>query len=270
MKDSLPVLVRGDIAVRIAEGALLIIYRLQVINATSWAPLHPGGPLALQHFVGRDATDEIEAYHSLAALQRIERFAIGRVEVDKEGGWRPLTPPIALGLVRHPDGVKGHWAREGTVSLGEAILQRGISIDPEAAPIPLTPHTPPSKTANIIKLTPEQLEPASSNLDRRKEQIRSEAYQELKQRIVEAKLYERPGPLAGYGADLVRYTLLGSAAFSLFFLYVLPILLGSADRGSTNGWIGQMGSAVFLGLLFHQLTCKIPQTNKPDLLSSGA
>lgn len=40
---------------------------------------HPGGPLALLHFVGRDATDEIEAYHPATTVLTMKRWAIGRV-----------------------------------------------------------------------------------------------------------------------------------------------------------------------------------------------
>ena len=35
-------------------------------------------------FVGRDASDEIEAYHSEATLKLISRFVVGRVELQDE------------------------------------------------------------------------------------------------------------------------------------------------------------------------------------------
>ena len=215
-----PLLSRVDVASRVTEGALLIIYHSLVLNATSWAPHHPGGALALLHFVGRDATDEIEAYHPAAVLQRMERLVIGRVDTDEEEGWKPLTPPVALGLVRHPDGVKGHWAKEGSVSLGETILQRTISLDPTSTPIPQTPipNVHPPVNSPVITLHPAQLEPPPSKVDARVERIRSNTYQGLRARIVEAGLFERPGPLAGYGSDLARYTFLGVTAFALFFL----------------------------------------------------
>jgi delta8-fatty-acid desaturase len=92
---------------------VLIIYNSQLINATKWAPSHPGGALALLHFVGRDATDEIDAYHSEPAKKRMERMVMGRVEFEEQEGWKPLTPPIALGLVQHKDGQAGHWMSGG-------------------------------------------------------------------------------------------------------------------------------------------------------------
>jgi len=217
MPPSHPFITRSDIATRITNGALLIIYRSRVLHVTSWAPYHPGGALALLHFVGRDATDEIEAYHPASALRRVEKLAVGRVEVDEDEGWRPLTPPIALGLVAHPDGIKGHWAREVPVALGEAMLQRGHS---SSAQIPSTsiPNLKKSSSIDIITLHPSQLEPATSSLDPRTERVRSRAYQHLKICIAKAGLFDRPGPLAGYGSDLLRYTLLGGTAFGLFFV----------------------------------------------------
>jgi delta8-fatty-acid desaturase len=217
----LPLFTREQIAQRIIQGAILIIYHSKLINATSWTTSHPGGSLALLHFVGRDASDEIDAYHSEEALKLVAKYAVGRVQIDEEEGWIPLTPPLALGLVKHPDGVKGHWAREGIVSLGQSILQRGVSLDSKAA-VPSASIASGGVTtcAEVILLTADQLEPEQCTVDRRKERMRSKAYQELRIRIREAGLFNPPGPLAGYGSDIIRYTLLGGGAFSLFFLSV--------------------------------------------------
>lgn len=197
-----PLLSRAELATRITRGELLFIHQSRVINATAWLSHHPGGELAILHFVGRDATDEVEAYHSVSALARMDKFVVARVEVDEQLGWAPLTPPIALGLVRHPDGVKGHWAREGHVRLGSSVL---------------APSTAGLGT-EIIEITPAHLEPTVSELDRRREQTRSRAYRDLREKVLAAGLFERPGPLSGYGGDLVRYGLLGGTALGLFFL----------------------------------------------------
>lgn len=194
-----PVFTRDRVAEKICNGAVLVIYKAQLINATKWAPSHPGGALALLHFVGRDATDEIDAYHSETAKKRMERMVVGRVDVNEEEGWKPLTPPIALGLVQHQDGQPGHWMREGQIRLADGKVEGNVSSD-------------------VITLTPEQLEPLDTGLNRRTEQLRSKAYRDLRKRITEAGLFDRPGPLSGYGSDIVRYTGLGAAAFGLFFL----------------------------------------------------
>ena len=197
-RSARPILSRNQVAERICQGAVLIIYHSQLINATKWAPSHPGGALALLHFVGRDATDEIDAYHSETAKKRMDRMVMGRVEVDEEEGWKPLTPPIALGLIQHKDGQPGHWMREGEVRLADGKVEGDVS-------------------KAIITLTPDQLEPLDTGLSRRTEQIRSKAYRDLRRKITEAGLFERPGPLSGYGSDIARYTFLATMAFGLFF-----------------------------------------------------
>lgn len=191
-----PVLDRHTIAQRICSGELLFIYHALVINASAWAPFHPGGTLAVLHFVGRDATDEVGAYHSPEAIARLRKYATGRVEYDDEIGWAALTPPIALGLIRHPNGIKGDWKREGTIRLAGEVEDG---------------HD------GIVKLRAEELEPMPSELDLRMERRRSKAYHGLKDKLKEAGLFEWPGPLIGYGKDLVRYFLLGGLAFGLFF-----------------------------------------------------
>ena len=192
-----PVLDRHTIAKRICSGELLFIYQSLVINASAWSSKHPGGVLAILHFVGRDATDEVEAYHSTEAIARLRKYAIGRVEYDDEIGWAALTPPITLGLIRHPNGVKGDWKREGAVRLAG-----GVDDGPDG----------------IVKLRAEELEPMPSELDLRMERRRSKAYHGLKTKLSEAGLFEWPGPLIGYGKDLARYSALGGLAFGLFFL----------------------------------------------------
>ncbi|ODO10864.1 hypothetical protein I350_01463 [Cryptococcus amylolentus CBS 6273] len=82
-----PLLSRSQIAERICQGQQLIICHDRVLNTSPWAPYHPGGALALLHFIGRDATNEIEAYHSGPTLEKMKKFTVGRVELGK-GGWK--------------------------------------------------------------------------------------------------------------------------------------------------------------------------------------
>ena len=48
----------------IADGKHIFILDNQVIKADTWLNYHPGGLKAIQHMVGRDATDEVTAYVS--------------------------------------------------------------------------------------------------------------------------------------------------------------------------------------------------------------
>jgi delta8-fatty-acid desaturase len=43
----------------IASGKHIVISEGRVLQLDGWLDKHPGGRLAIQHMVGRDATDEI-------------------------------------------------------------------------------------------------------------------------------------------------------------------------------------------------------------------
>lgn len=228
------VLTRAEIAERICAGQMLLLRDEQVLNVTNWAKHHPGGALALQHFVGRDAGDEIVAYHSQGTLERMSKFVVGRVQLDEAIGWRPLTPPIALGLRPHPDGVKGHWMREGRIRL---------EAEPECGTTTTSTVNPGPTGLDVVTITPADIEPpAQPEVDLRTERKRSKSYRTLKARIEQAGLFTPPGPLAGYGEDIARYLMLAAGSALLFF--------------NTTGWAGQMASAALLGFCYQQLTCE--------------
>ncbi|BEJ15199.1 hypothetical protein CspHIS471_0409660 [Cutaneotrichosporon sp. HIS471] len=238
---TLPVWTRAEIARRICTGSQLVLRDDTVLNVTSWAAYHPGGALALAHFVGRDGADEIAAYHSQGTLATMDRFSVARVDpadyTDMEG-WAPLTPPIALGIVPHPDGVKGHWAREGQIRLATQIVDgvKGGASDKGSGEVNAGPMG-----LEVVELNPSMMEPLPvPHVERAREHARSKAYRILKGKLEDKGYFERPGPLSGYGSDIVRYLLLGGGAAYLFL--------------TSTGWAGMMGSAALLGFGWQQLT----------------
>ena len=91
---------REQVAAKILAGETVFILNGNLIRVpASWLSQHPGGKLAILHFVGRDATDECEAFHSAETLRRMKGYGIGQVEMG-EDGWAPFMPPIATGWVR--------------------------------------------------------------------------------------------------------------------------------------------------------------------------
>lgn len=46
----------------IADGKQIIIFDDRVLKVDAWIPYHPGGDKSIRHMVGKDATDEINAY----------------------------------------------------------------------------------------------------------------------------------------------------------------------------------------------------------------
>ncbi|KAG6898055.1 hypothetical protein C0992_006533 [Termitomyces sp. T32_za158] len=205
---------RDKVAARILDGDLLVVYDGLLLRLPhAWLDAHPGGALAILHFVGRDATDEIHAFHSDRTLALVARYAIARVQLDDDGAWPPLVPPVMSGWVRTPT---REWASEATpVRQGSEILlvQQGQ-----------------------VESTPDHasLQPSPSPLPLGLQAQHSRAYRALHARIRDAGLYDTPY-LSGYGPELLRYLLL--AALSVL-----------AYRAA---WF--LSSALCLGLLWHQL-----------------
>lgn len=56
------ILCRRQIEGLIAAGKTIIILDKNVLQVDAWLKFHPGGDKAILHMVGRDATDEINAY----------------------------------------------------------------------------------------------------------------------------------------------------------------------------------------------------------------
>lgn len=60
----------------IAEGKHVIIFEGRVLKVDAFLKFHPGGEKPIKHMVGRDATDEINAYVST-------RESLSRVCADR-------------------------------------------------------------------------------------------------------------------------------------------------------------------------------------------
>lgn len=59
------ILTRRQIEGLIADGRSIIIVENKVLKTDAWLKYHPGGDKAIMHMVGRDATDEVNAYVSM-------------------------------------------------------------------------------------------------------------------------------------------------------------------------------------------------------------
>lgn len=87
---------RDDIEAMIADGRKIVIVDGNVIKTDAWLPFHPGGDKAILHMVGRDATNEVRAFHSAETQQWMSKYQIGRIE----GPWTDFIPPIQYGKYR--------------------------------------------------------------------------------------------------------------------------------------------------------------------------
>lgn len=59
-----PIISRRKIEGLIADGRKIIIVDGFALKADGWLKYHPGGDKAILHMVGRDATDEVNAFVS--------------------------------------------------------------------------------------------------------------------------------------------------------------------------------------------------------------
>ncbi|KAG8964685.1 hypothetical protein FRC03_001452 [Tulasnella sp. 419] len=227
---------RKEISDRILQGDTLVIYRSFVLRISpNWLKEHPGGALSILHFVGRDATDEIDAYHAEKTLKRVMGFAVGRVDVDEKTGWEPLVPPLQAGWVRTAN---GEWT-------SEAIAVRSDE-KPHSTSKPPNRESITSEILLVDKNTSirekgqngptlEAITPAPSLLSLSTQTRHAKAYRALHDRITAAGLYKTPY-LTGYGPEIIRYVFMAGASYYLY----------------QKGWF--LSSAFFLGLLWHQLS----------------
>lgn len=221
---------RDEIATRVLNGEYLFIYRNQVIRVPlSWLTIHPGGELAILHFVGRDATDEVEAYHYDETLKKINRFTVGYVKTD-EAGWEPLLPPVASGWVRkHGSDGRIAWVREASAERSQ--------IDNELSP---SSQILLVKNATISEIdengpTLETITPPPASISLKIQAQHSAAYKELHQRVKDAGLY-KTRYLTGYGPDALRCFLIAAISALSY----------------SKGWY--FLSAALLGFLWQQLS----------------
>lgn len=87
------VLSRRDIADRIAKGQTIVIYEDSVLNLDKWIKFHPGGDKSIYHMIGRDATDEMNAYHDDQTITKFKIWKISRIDYP----WENMLPPIQGG-----------------------------------------------------------------------------------------------------------------------------------------------------------------------------
>lgn len=244
-------LTRTQLAHRIAHGETLVLHRRKIYKLDRWLPKHPGGELAILHFVGRDATDEIEAYHSQDTMDRLmSRFVIAHLAPEDWDQYRPLVPPVQLGYRKgkldHPHAQLAMWAHHAKISSSDRDVKDGLLnsaslvVDrPDAFPLPVALLEPP--------LDPAGIEPA-------REKHISAAYQRMHEQVKAAKLYDlRP---AGYARELARYILLAAIAYA-FWSRGQTQIMQLEDRRVfclTPSTLSFLLSSFFMGCFWHQLT----------------
>ncbi len=236
--ESFPIWPRSKVAESILAGQTIVIYHGLVLRITSaWLNAHPGGMLAILHFVGRDATDEIEAYHPLPTLKRVIGFAVGRVEVG-EIGWEPFIPPVQTGWIRKSNTGGDGWFKtsdERRATSSDVLMRTSHNYSDSEILLVEKRLQRRSVCENANGPTLQTIMSPSSDLSLHQQTRHARAYRELHRKIIAAGLYQTPY-LTGYGPEFARYFSLGLVSYLCY----------------SRGWF--ISSAIFLGLLWHQLT----------------
>jgi sphingolipid 8-(E)-desaturase len=133
-------LTRANIEALIAEGRKIVIVDNIVLKVDAWLPYHPGGDKAILHMVGRDATNEVKAFHSLETQQMMQRYRIGRIE----GHWKDFVPPIQGGIFR----LEEHIRDEAQAERGENTSEDCSDCESSAEPSPVFEPTE-HRTASV-------------------------------------------------------------------------------------------------------------------------
>ena len=81
---------RRQIIEWIAEGKAIVLYDRNVLNLTAWIKYHPGGETAVYHMIGKQASDEMNAYHSEETINTFTKWKVGEIDFE----WENLLPPI--------------------------------------------------------------------------------------------------------------------------------------------------------------------------------
>ncbi|KAJ6090290.1 hypothetical protein N7486_009105 [Penicillium sp. IBT 16267x] len=241
------VLSRRQIEGMIAENHLIVIVDDKVLKLDSWVKFHPGGDLAIQHMVGKDATDEVNALHSPEARQRMNKFQIGRIE----GRWKNFLPPVQHGEFRPysenederpstPESSSESSAPPSPIfdtKLETFGLKRRLSTSTISSAVSsIPPVDTKGRTFVIDARTQEEIELDESkypSLDMEAQANIVQKYRELNERIRAAGLYNCN--YTAYAIEICRYSLF----FGLFVFFL------------KKSWFCLSG--FFLGCFWHQL-----------------
>jgi delta8-fatty-acid desaturase len=236
-----PLLTRAQLAARIAAGETLVLHGVRIYRLDAWLKRHPGGELAILHFVGRDARDEIEAYHCDATLRRMRAFQVATLapqDVHPETGYKPLMPPVQLGYragkLETPDAQWLAWTQSPQGA--EEASKTGSGADDEPAEKARAHAAPAAERPQGFPLPVAMLEPPAppAGIEPAREQAISKAYRVLHDEVKAAGLYTlRP---AGYMRELSRYAVLFAAFVGCY----------------AHGYF--LLSSLCLGLFWHQVT----------------
>ncbi|ODV83422.1 hypothetical protein CANARDRAFT_203273 [[Candida] arabinofermentans NRRL YB-2248] len=224
----------------IALGDCIVIYDQAVLKLNSWINKHPGGDKAVHHMIGKDATDEMNAYHSVETISIFKKFSIGVIDHD----WVNLLPPIQGGI--YSSMTDNNQKSEIKVKpMGQAAVEIKPKIPAGVIPTKESDEFYPIHSDGAIRdpalviesfdnsLVKMDLE-SQPSLDYETQRELSRKYRILHQKVKDANLYQCP---------YVEYYKQACINLSLFLYFLIFFKTGHYFL-----------SAVSIGLCWQQLT----------------
>lgn len=229
----------------IASGKAIVIYKDNVLNLTPWLKYHPGGDKAVYHMVGRDATDEMEVYHSEEVIAIFKKWRVGKIDHK----WENLLPPIQGGIyTKHNEKASDIKSTETSVnSSAGATTGRVTPIIPQGVNyVDKKDKDKYFPVAKGVVVDPKQAMELYENtlacqdllefplLDYNTQTDIREKYHKLHANIIRAGLYECA--YSNYARELIKITSLFLYSFSFLRLEQYAL------------------SAIFIAMAWHQMT----------------
>lgn len=185
-----------EVEALIAQKHIVVIYRNWLLKLDKWIKYHPGGDKAIYHLIGKDGTDEMNAYHSDETVATFKRYKIGEVDLP----WTNMLPPIQGGHFRllNEEDAQADLAGETVVKI-TPVIPAGVILTKEKKKY----YEISEKDPNVIRdpklliddydneRVAKDLEVLPS-LDYETQHSISARYNELHQKIKDAGLYECP------------------------------------------------------------------------------
>ncbi|KUJ20639.1 fatty acid desaturase [Mollisia scopiformis] len=212
------------------DGATLVIYGKAVLKLDSWLRYHPGGEKTILHMVGRDATDQINAFHSVETQKSMERFQIGRIE----GKWDNIIPLFQrasdgkniLEIGQHGDrdeenSESSACSRASSVFETNGLRSRAAGTESPASSIS-------ASSEDISKLATDALAPESKGDVERDEDAIVASFRELVAQIEAQGLYDCN--YWAYLTDVIRISIIFS--IMLLLLHFKQYILSSIALGT--------------------------------------
>lgn len=203
------ILTREDVEHRIANGDALVIYGKSVLKLNGWIKYHPGGDKAVHHLIGKDATDEMLAYHSDETVQQFCKWKIGEIPADQE--WVNFIPPIQGGLFRRAK----QDSEAETKMCGEPAELVVPEVSADTIPVPGSTVVDPARLSYDQQLVQDDLKSLPA-LDYKTQQFLRDEYNKLHQYIIDNGYYQCD--YYQYFKEFVRISSLFALAFYLLFV----------------------------------------------------